>query len=122
MKQDASTTEEFSLATAGLDGRTREARRYKAILAGLTEQLGHAQPSAAEQALLSSAAVFQMLIEKDSLAILQGQDVGPEQIRRNFNSLRSALTSLGLSKKSRDITKRDFRGGKSVLSQIVATQ
>jgi hypothetical protein len=122
MKPDLSTAEDFPLAAAGLDGRTREARRFKAILAGLSEQLGQSQPTAAEQALLSSAAVFQMLIERDSLAILQGQDVGPEQIRRNFNSLRSALTSLGLSKKSRDITKRDFRGGKSMLSQIVATQ
>jgi len=108
---------EFTLPN--IDKRTREARLFRGVLRDLTEQLGH-DPTAAEVALLRAAAIFQTLIELDTQAILQGENVAAEKIRRNFTSLRAALTALGMAKKSRDVRASDFNRGQSVLSQTAS--
>jgi len=114
---NSATVDQFTLPH--IDKRTREARLFRGILAGLTEQLGHA-PSSAEIALLRAAAVFQTLVEMDTQALLKGEDVAAEKIRRNFTALRAALTALGMAKKSRDISGKDYVSGQSVLSQTAS--
>lgn len=102
-----------------IDGRTREARRFKAILDALTQQLGR-EPNAAEQLLLNSAATFTMLVELDTQDMLEGRPVLDERLRRNTTAMRSALVALGMARKARDVTKGDYNSGSSMLSKTAA--
>jgi hypothetical protein len=60
-----------------IDMRTREARRFKAILRDLAEQMDR-EPTASERLQLMSAATLAMCIERDTLAMLRGEVVEQE--------------------------------------------
>ncbi|WP_188064238.1 hypothetical protein [Sphingobium sp. KCTC 72723] len=92
-----------------VDGRTLEARRFKAIAGDLIIQLGRG-PTASERALLYAAATFAMLCERDTESLLAGQGIDQENYRRNVAMLGQQLVKLGMAKKSRDVTKRDHIG------------
>jgi hypothetical protein len=100
-----------------IDMRTREARRFKAILRDLAEQMDR-EPTASERLQLMSAATLAMCIERDTLAMLRGEIVEQEPMRRNAVALRACLTSLGLAMKSRDISRKDYKRGPSLLGDI----
>lgn len=104
-----------------IDTRTREARRFKAILRDLAEQMGR-EPTPSERLQLMSAATLAMLIERDTLALLRGEALEQEPLRRNAVALRACLTSLGLAMKSRDVTKAAYPKGRSILAEIVEAQ
>lgn len=59
--------------------------------------------------MLRRAAAFSALCEKDEEAIAAGEDFDQENYRRNAQALRSTLVSLGMAKKSRDVTKGDLK-------------
>lgn len=121
--QDLSVANIDDFPLTRLDGRTKEARRFKGIMRALVAEYGK-EPTAAELALITSAAMFQMLIERDSLQILQGNtdDLPDERMRRNMVAMKSCLTSLGLVKQARDIRIGDLKKGTSVLSQTAPAQ
>jgi len=101
----------FELTIAGrkIDGRTMEARRFRAIGGELQMQLRR-DPSASERVLLVQAATFAMMCERASADLLEGKEIDQENYRRNVQALGAVLIKLGLAKKSRDMTKRDAAG------------
>lgn len=101
----------FDLAVAGrkVDGRTMEARRFRAIGSDLTDQLGR-NPTASERLLLMNAATIAMLCEQATADLLEGKPIDQENHRRNVAMLGQLLIKLGMAQKSRDITKRDRAG------------
>jgi hypothetical protein len=101
-----------------IDCRTREARRFKAVLSDLAEQMGR-EPTASERLQLISAATLSLLIERDTLKLLRGELHEEEPFRRNTTALRAALTTLGLAMKSRDVKKADLHQGQSILAQLI---
>jgi hypothetical protein len=103
-----------------VDMRTREARRFRAILRDLAEQMDR-EPTASERLQLMSAATLAMCIERDTLAMLRGEVVEQEPMRRNAVALRACLTSLGLAMKSRDISRKDYKRCPSILGDIAGT-
>ncbi|WP_207456070.1 hypothetical protein [Azospirillum sp. SYSU D00513] len=101
-----SLAEPFDLVLNGekIDGRTQLARRYKTIAGDLMAQLGNAV-TPAEKIQLRAAAVLALLIERDTAALLEGQEIDAEGLRRNVTVLGAQLIRLGMAAKSRDITK-----------------
>lgn len=92
-----------------VDGRTLEARRFKALASDLAMQLGRTvAPS--ERVLLMAAATLAMLCEQDTARLLANETIDQENYRRNLQALGQQLIKLGLAKKSRDITKREQAG------------
>ena len=96
----------FELTIAGrkIDGRTVEARRFRALGGDLMSQLAR-NPSAAERLLILNAATIAMLCERAAADLLEGKAVDEENYRRNVTMLGSILVKLGMAMKSRDITK-----------------
>lgn len=101
----------FELSVAGrkIDGRTVEARRFRALGSDLMLQLGR-NPSGAERMLIMNAATLAMLCERAAADLLEGKAIDEENYRRNVTMLGSLLVKLGMAMKSRDVTKRDQRG------------
>lgn len=91
-----------------IDGRTAIARRYRDQLSGLNIQLGNA-PTMAEAMMMRRAATLAVLCERDELRILNGEPIDESNYRQNASHMRGALINLGLVKKSRDITRSDYR-------------
>lgn len=100
---------DMSIAGRKIDGRTLEAKRFRAIGTDLTEQLGR-NPTASERLLLMNAATLAMLCEQATADLLEGKPVDHENHRRNVALLGQLLIKLGLAKKSRDVSKRDSAG------------
>jgi hypothetical protein len=98
----------FELVVAGrkVDGRTTEAKRFRAIGSDLTDQLGR-NPTASERLLLMNAATIAMLCEQATADLLEGKPIDHENHRRNVAMLGQLLIKLGMAAKSRDVTKRD---------------
>lgn len=96
----------FELIVAGrkIDGRTVEARRFRALGSDLMTQLAR-NPSAAERLLIMNAATLAMLCERAAADLLEGKPIDEENYRRNVTMLGSILVKLGMAMKSRDITK-----------------
>jgi hypothetical protein len=92
-----------------VDGRTLEARRFKALAGDLALQLGRGA-SASERTLLMAAATLAMLCEQDTVRLLAGEAIDQANYRQNVQALGQQLIKLGLAKKSRDMTKRDQAG------------
>lgn len=86
-----------------VDGRTTEARRYKAICADLATDLG-ATPSTAEWALIQRAAGLMIQSERIECAIATGGTADVDVYCKLVNSLGRVLTQLGTKRRSRDIT------------------
>ncbi|MGJ3626374.1 hypothetical protein AB5I41_04585 [Sphingomonas sp. MMS24-JH45] len=98
----------FELVVAGrkIDGRTTEAKRFRAIGTDLPSSSAH--PRAHRSAsLLMNAATIAMLCEQATADLLEGKVVDHENHRRNVAMLGQLLIKLGLAMKSRDVTKRD---------------
>lgn len=91
-----------------VDRRTLPARRYVAQVNDLGLQLG-GMLSPSETMLIRRAATLAVLCERDENAIVAGKDVDEENYRRNAAALKTMLISLGMAKKSRDVTKADSR-------------
>jgi hypothetical protein len=102
---------EFELTIAGrkIDGRTTDAKRFKALATDLAAQLDR-NPTPAERQLLMSAATFATLCERFTADLLDGKDVDEENYRRNAQALGGLFIKLGMAKKSRDVTRRDRAG------------
>jgi hypothetical protein len=96
----------FELTIAGrkIDGRTVEARRFRALGGDLMSQLAR-NPSAAERMLILNAATLAMLCERAAADLIEGKAIDEENYRRNLTMLGSILVKLGMAMKSRDITK-----------------
>lgn len=91
-----------------IDGRTAIARRYRDQLSGLNIQVG-GQPTTAEIMLMRRAATLATLCERDELRILNGEEIDEGNYRANTAHLKGILINLGTVKKSRDVTKGDYR-------------
>ena len=100
---------DFSIAGRKVDGRTMEAKRFRAIGSDLTEQLGR-NPTASERLLLMNAATLAMLCEQATADLLEGKSIDQENHRRNVALLGQLLIKLGMAKKSRDMKASDSAG------------
>jgi hypothetical protein len=98
--------------------RRRDARKFRNIFDDLREQMSR-EPTASEQVMLTHAAALAFLCEEDARALILRGNIDIEGYRRNLQALRALLQSLGLAKKSRDVTKKSFNTGDSILSQLV---
>ncbi|MDH3668010.1 MAG: hypothetical protein OEN23_13875 [Paracoccaceae bacterium] len=89
-----------------VDGRTREARRYRDVYAGLVAHLGgENEITDAERHLAKRAAslVVWCEVEEGKLAAENGDfDIGPYVT--GVNALRRILADLGLERRARDVT------------------
>lgn len=92
-----------------IDGRTTEAKRFRALITDLCLQLQR-NPTASERMLLLNAATLATLCERDAADMLEGKSVDQENFRRNNQALGNVLIKLGMAAKSRDVTKRDRVG------------
>lgn len=92
-----------------IDGRTIEAKRFRALILDLGAQLTR-NPQPADRLLLLNAATLATLCERFSADLLEGKPVEEEPYRRNVAALSAVLIKLGMAAKSRDVTKRDRMG------------
>lgn len=92
-----------------IDGRTIEAKRFRALILDLGNQLNR-NPLPAERLLLLNAATLATLCERDTANLLEGMDIDQENYRRNQQALGGVLIKLGMASKSRDIRKTDRAG------------
>lgn len=102
-------TEPLVVAGRKIDGRTIEAKRFRALITDLCLQLQRS-PTASERVLLLNAATLATLCERDAADMLEGKEVDQENFRRNNQALGNVLIKLGMAAKSRDVTKRDRVG------------
>ena len=104
-------SQSFELSVAGrkIDGRTAEARRFRALGGDLMTQLNR-NPTPAERMLILNAATLAMLCERAAADLLEGKAIDEENYRRNVTLLGSILVKLGMAMKSRDVTKGSRKG------------
>ncbi|OJX65831.1 hypothetical protein [Magnetospirillum sp. 64-120] len=102
------TAGDLFIAGEKVDGRSLTARRYRDQVNDLCLQLGGTL-SPSETMLVRRAATLAVLCERDECAIAAGKEVDEENYRRNAAALKAMLISLGMAKKSRDVTKADMR-------------
>lgn len=104
-------SQSFELTVAGrkIDGRTAEARRFRALGGDLISQLTR-NPTPAERMLIMNAATLAMLCERAAADLLEGKAIDEESYRRNVTLLGSLLVKLGMAMKSRDVTKGGRKG------------
>jgi hypothetical protein len=103
---DTFANEPLLIAGRKIDGRTIEAKRFRALASDLAAQLQR-NPTAAERLLLLNAATLATLCERFTADLLEGKPVDEENYRRNQQSLGGVLIKLGMAAKSRDVAKRD---------------
>lgn len=102
-------TEPLIVAGRKIDGRTIEAKRFRALITDLCLQLQRS-PTASERVLLVNAATLATLCERFSADLLEGKTVEDEPYRRNVAALNAVLIKLGMAMQSRDVTKRHRAG------------
>lgn len=98
-------TEPLIIGGRKIDGRTTEARRFKALATDLAAQLRRT-PTPAERLLLMNAATLATLCERFTADMLEGKTVEDEPYRRNVTQLNAVLIKLGMAMQSRDATKK----------------
>ncbi len=76
------------------DGRTKVARRFRALVVAFTSDLG-GPLSHADTALVRQAAAMTVRAEQAQAALLNGQAVNEDQIVRLSNAVTRILTVLG---------------------------
>ncbi|RYE65619.1 MAG: hypothetical protein EOO81_12465 [Oxalobacteraceae bacterium] len=103
---DSSAGEPLVVGGRKIDGRTAEAKRFRALAADLSAQLQR-YPTTSERALLLSAATLATLCERFTADLLEGREVNEENYRRNLQALGGVLIKLGMAAKSRDVTKKE---------------
>lgn len=93
------------LHAKGIDGRTRDARRFRDLVASFSESLGgESALSEAERALVRNAAGLAVKAERLQAAIVKGEDVDAEQLTRLSNCVSRVLGQLGVKRVRRDQT------------------
>lgn len=88
-----------------IDGRTTDAKRFRALATDLAAQLQR-NPTPAERLLLMNAATLATLCERFTADLLEGKPVEDEPYRRNVSALNAVLIKLGMAMQSRDATKK----------------
>jgi hypothetical protein len=106
---DSFANEPLIVAGRRIDGRTTDAKRFRALATELATQLQH-DPTPAERILLVNAATLAMLCERFAADLLEGREINEESYRRNLQALGGVMIKLGMAAKSRDVTKRDRAG------------
>ena len=84
-----------ALPDADADGRTRVAKRFKALIAAFAEDLGSGQLSHADQALVRQAAAMVVRAEQAQAAMLMGKAITDEDLVRLSNAAARILNMLG---------------------------
>ena len=93
------------LHAKGIDGRTRDARRFRDLVASFSENLGgEADLSEADKALVRNAAALAVKAERMQAAIVKGEDVDLEGLTRLSNCVSRVLSQLGVKRERRDTT------------------
>lgn len=87
----------------GVDGRSVVFRRYREILAQLVADMG-GDPSEAQQQIARRAASLAIWCEEQDTAAANGKPIDVAPYTTASNSLRRLLESLGLERRSRNIT------------------
>ncbi len=118
---DAFANEPLIVAGRRIDGRTTDAKRFRALASELASQLQH-DPTPAERVLLVNAAALAMLCERFAADLLEGREVNEENYRRNLQALGGVMIKLGLAAKSRDVTKRDRMGADDFGAAVIEAQ
>lgn len=102
---DIAANEPLVIGGRKIDGRTTEAKRFRALASDLAAQLQR-NPTPAERLLLLNAATFATLCERFTADLLEGKEVEEEPYRRNCAALNAVLIKLGMAMQSRDATKK----------------
>jgi hypothetical protein len=85
----------------GIDGRTRDARRFRDLFESFVEGLGgETKLSEAERALARTAASLAVKSEAMQAEVAAGGEVDSEQLVRVSNSLARVLGKLGIKKQA----------------------
>jgi hypothetical protein len=88
-----------------LDGRTLAARRARMLVEDIESDLGGPKNiSAAMRELVVRAAVLGALLQDGEARLLAGEKVDFAQHLAAINSQRRVLTTLGLDRRTRDVT------------------
>jgi hypothetical protein len=87
-----------SVVLYGVNGRSREVRRYRDVLDGLLSQLGR-EPSASDLIFAREAAGLAVWLEQHASARLRGEST--RDTTTATNALRRLLADLGLSSRGR---------------------
>lgn len=103
---DSLAAEPLVIGGRKIDGRTTEAKRFRALATDLAAQLQR-NPTAAERLLLLNAATLATLCERFTADMLEGKPVDEGNYRANQQALGAVLIKLGMAAKSRDVAKRD---------------
>jgi hypothetical protein len=100
----------------GIDGRGRDARRFRDVFERLAQDAagGESNLSEAERALARTAASLAVKAEAMQAQVAAGQEVDAEQLVRVSNSLSRVLAQLRAKQKPRD-------AGPSLADYLAAT-
>ncbi len=89
---------------AGADGRSPQARRYRDLIAEMTNDLGGAEVlSEAQRQLIRRAAGLSVQAEAVEAAILNGKDIDLAAYVTATNALRRVLDTLGLKRVAKEV-------------------
>ena len=91
------------LVLTGVDGRTTAARRFKEVIATLSDDLG-GDLSQAQQAIAARAATMIVWCEEAETAFANGMALDVTTFATVANALRRLLADLGLERRSKDVT------------------
>ena len=92
------------LHARGIDGRTRDARRFRDLVASFSESLGgEAALSEADKALVRNAAALAVKAERMQARIVKGEDVDLEGLTRLSNCVSRVLSQLGVKRERREL-------------------
>ncbi len=95
----------FIPGIGAVDGRTRPAKAYEAIVLALVADLGGEEViSRAELEIARRAAGLGVLAAQIEAAIVAGEDVEPTQYQSVANAQGRLLSRLGLRRRARDVT------------------
>ena len=101
----AAVTNGSRLHAKGIDGRTRDARRFRDLVASFSESLGgDAALSEADKSLVRNAAALAVKAERMQARIVAGEDVDLEGLTRLSNCVSRVLSQLGAKRERRDPT------------------
>jgi hypothetical protein len=99
----AAVTNGSRLHVKGVDGRSRDARRFRDLVASFSESLGgFAALSDTDQVLVRNAAGLAVKAERLQAAIVKGEDVDAEQLTRLSNCVSRTLGQLGVKRARRE--------------------
>src|SRR5687767_2983532 len=92
-----------SLFVDEIDGRSREYRRFRDVLAQLESDMG-GDPSEAQTAIARNAAALAVWCERQQATLAGGGNIDIAEYTTATNALRRLLCDLGLERRARDVT------------------